>query len=97
MFLSESVVTEASILKTPCHCADRQLLFLSETIVTEVSNLKTPCHCADMRLLLLAESIVTEVSIFKDIVAVTLVDHTEMHKTDCFGETRLVLHVPSSS
>ena len=26
-----------------------------------------------------------------------LVDRTEMRKTDCFGKTRLVLHVPSSS
>ena len=24
-------------------------------------------------------------------------DHIEMRKTDCFGKTRLVLHVPSSS
>ena len=28
---------------------------------------------------------------------VKLVDRTEMRKTDCFGKTRLVLHVPSSS
>ena len=28
---------------------------------------------------------------------VKLVDLIEMRKTDCFGETRLVLHVPSSS
>ena len=28
---------------------------------------------------------------------VELVDRTEMRKTDCFGKTRLVLHVPSSS
>ena len=27
---------------------------------------------------------------------VELVDHIEMRKTDCFGKTRLVLHVPSS-
>ena len=26
-----------------------------------------------------------------------LVDLVEMHKTDCYAETRLVLHVPSSS
>lgn len=40
MFLSGSVVTEASILGTHCNCADRQLLFLSESVVTEVSNFK---------------------------------------------------------
>ena len=28
---------------------------------------------------------------------VGLVDHIEMRKTDCFGKTRLVPHVPSSS
>ena len=28
---------------------------------------------------------------------VELVDLIEMRKTDCFGKTRLVLHVPSSS
>ena len=26
---------------------------------------------------------------------VDLVDYIEMRKTDCFGKTRLVLHVPS--
>ena len=26
-----------------------------------------------------------------------LLGHTRMLRTDCFGETRLVLHVPSSS
>ena len=29
--------------------------------------------------------------------SVQLVDPTGMHKTGCFGETRLVLHIPSSS
>ena len=29
--------------------------------------------------------------------AVELVDRMEMRKTDCFGKTRIVLHVPSSS
>ena len=29
--------------------------------------------------------------------AIELVDLTGMHQTDCFGETRLVLHIPSSS
>jgi len=28
---------------------------------------------------------------------VGLVDHIEMRKTDCFGKTRLVPHIPSSS
>jgi hypothetical protein len=28
---------------------------------------------------------------------VKLLDRTEMRKTDCFGKTRLVPHVPSSS
>ena len=28
---------------------------------------------------------------------VELVDRIEMRKTDCFGRTRLVLHIPSSS
>ncbi len=28
---------------------------------------------------------------------VGLIDRIEMRKTDCFGKTRLVLHVPSSS
>ena len=31
------------------------------------------------------------------VTAVKLVYFSEMRKTDCFGETKLVLHVPSSS
>ena len=31
------------------------------------------------------------------IMNVALLRHTRMLKTDCFGETRLVLHAPSSS
>ena len=38
-----------------------------------------------------------ELKLVKLIKTVKLVDPIEMRKTDKFGETRLVLHVPSSS
>ena len=46
---------------------------------------------------LVALGLVSMMLLCKIAKPVGLVDRTEMRKTDCFGKTRLVLHVPSSS
>ena len=46
---------------------------------------------------LVAPGPVSMMSLCMIVKLVELVDHTEMRKTDCFGKTRLVLHIPSSS
>ena len=46
---------------------------------------------------LVALSVVSMMLLCMIVKLVELVDRIEMRKTDCFGKTRLVLHVPSSS
>ena len=46
---------------------------------------------------LVALGLVSMMLLCKIAKPVGLIDHIEMRKTDCFGKTRLVLHVPSSS
>ena len=46
---------------------------------------------------LVALGLVSMMLLCKIAKPVGLIDRIEMRKTDCFGKTRLVLHVPSSS
>ena len=46
---------------------------------------------------LVALGLVSMLLLCKIAKLVGLIDRIEMSKTDCFGKTRLVLHVPSSS
>ena len=46
---------------------------------------------------LVALGLVSMLLLCKIAKPVGLIDRIEMSKTDCFGKTRLVLHIPSSS
>ena len=46
---------------------------------------------------LVAPGLVSMMLLCMIVKPIGLVDRIEMRKTDCFGKTRLVLHVPSSS
>ena len=53
--------------------------------------------CDDGTLLLVALGLVSMMLRRMIVTPVELVDRIEMRNTDCFGKTRLVPHVPSSS
>ena len=70
------------VLRMPSDRLPKKLLF------GQVKGLRPPGR---------PRSIVSMMLLCMVVKLIELVDRIKMHKTDCFGETRLVSHVPSSS